>query len=194
MILILDWPTQQIGIQGFHFIDIQWEIFRKLENISNWACRDYIAKPNKRGCYRGFIAEAGENQFRSCNTHPKEFCRAAFEVQLDFQRFHDGLSLSFGFGYPAFPCCHLSVGTFVTTYGQQASAHLGLKTWDLIVSWLARASSPCLPAHLLPGSSLVQFFLFLVHRAIQCWEFISFLPEDLMKIYDIWKYISLNKL
>ena len=74
-----------------------------MENISNRACRDYLAKPNKRGCYRGFIAEAGENQFRACNTHPKEFCTVAIEVQLDFQRFHDGLGLSFGFWVPGVP-------------------------------------------------------------------------------------------
>ena len=169
MILILAWPTQSNWdprIAFFRYSLIQCGIFRKGEKVQSEPA-ETILQNQKRGCYRGFIAEAGENQFRACNTHPKEFCTAAIEVQLDFKRFHDGLSFGFwvlGFGYPAFPWCHLSVGTFVTTYGQLASAHLGLKTWDLIVSWLDRASSPCLPAHLLPGWSLVQFFLFLVRR------------------------------
>ena len=161
---------------------------------STWACWDYLAKPKNVAVTRVLSQRREKTSSERATPTQRNFALPPSRCNLIFSVSMIVWFWVLGFGYPAFPCCHLSVGTFVTTYGQQASAHLGLKTWDLIVSWLARASSPCLPAHLLPGWSLVQFFLFLVHRAIQCWEFIWFLPEDLMKILDIWKYISLNKL
>ena len=138
----------EIGILGFHFFDIHWFNGDILERgkSSKWACWDYLAKPKNVAVTRVLLQRREKTSSDRATPTQRNFAGPPLRCNLISSVSMTVWVWVLRFGYPAFPCCHLSVGTFVTTYGQQASAHLGLKTWDLIVSWLDRASLLSLPA------------------------------------------------